>query len=67
MGHIGESFMLFEDDPLSIVLNWVIDDGVKTRGNRDLLFSEKFKFVSVGVMAHDKFKLVTFANFYGYR
>lgn len=59
--------MLFEDDPRDIVLGWVIDDGVKTRGNRDLLFSPKFKFASVGCVAHEKFRVVTFVNFYGYR
>lgn len=67
MGHMGESFMLFEDDPRDIVLNWVIDDGIQTRGNRDLLFSEKFKFASVACVPHAKFGLVTFVNFYGYR
>ena len=67
LGHMGESFFLYENDPSEIVMNLIIDDGVITRGNRNMIFSSKFKFVSVGCVLNAKFRLITELNYFGYR
>lgn len=57
--------MVGEEDKKHIVMNWLIDDGVSNRANRDLIIDDRFEYVAVGCQFHKKFGLVTFANFFG--
>lgn len=52
---IGENILKttnFTRDPELIVMEWLIDDGVKNRGHRQNLMKKDFKVVGVGI-AHD--------------
>ena len=65
MGHFGEAIMVGEKDPKEIILNWIIDDGVNNRGNRDLILDDRFDYVAFGCQMHKSFGLVTFVQLFG--
>jgi len=49
----------------SIVLDWIIDDGVKARGHRLNVFSDQFNVVGIASAPHRKFGRVCVATFAG--
>ena len=49
----------------NIVMNMIIDDGVKERHQRKNLFNSEFNFVGVGVGPHRDYGVVTVINYAG--
>lgn len=68
-GKVGECIAVQSTTALDIVLQWLIDDGVKSRGDRKTLFSKDFTKFGVGYNAeHKTYKtcaVVVFAGVFG--
>jgi len=62
---IGENICFAENEPLDIVLSWLIDDAVSSRGHRKNIFNSKFKTVGLAVGPHKDFQHVCVADFAG--
>lgn len=68
-GKVGECIAVQSTTALDFVLQWLIDDGVKSRGDRKTLFSKDFTKFGVGYTpAHKTYKtcaVVVFAGVFG--
>lgn len=62
-GKIGEIIGVQPDSGLNFVLQWVIDDGVKTRGDRKSILSGDFTRMGVAVCAHKTYQTVAVVVF----
>ena len=62
-GQFGESTDFGSMSPEMVVVNLLVDDGNKTRGNRKMLFKETYKKIGCGSAPHNSFKSVTVIMF----
>ena len=62
-GKIGEIIGVQPESGLNFVLQWIIDDGVKTRGDRKSILSPDFTRVGVAACAHKTYKTVAVVVF----
>ena len=58
-GYFGESTDFGSLSPEMVVVNLLVDDGNKSRSNRNMLFKESYRKIGCGSVPHDKFKSVT--------
>jgi len=64
-GMIAENCSYGFDDPLSIVLQLLIDDGVPSRGHRRNIFNPKALFVGVSIQPHKRYGFNCVQDFAG--
>lgn len=62
---LGENIAYGLDDPMQIVMMWIIDDGVKGREHRHSLFRREFRVLGVGFHSHTVWQVVCVADFAG--
>ena len=62
-GQFGESTDFGSMSPEMVVVNLLVDDGNKSRGNRKMLFKETYKKIGCGSSPHNTFKSVTVIMF----
>ena len=62
-GKIGEIIGVQPENGLNFVLQWIIDDGVKTRGDRKSILSPDFSKIGVAVGPHKTYKTVAVVVF----
>lgn len=55
-GSISENIALLQSSPENVLLHWLIDDGVASRGHRGNLFNDKFGCAGAGAGMHSKYK-----------
>lgn len=65
MGMMAENLSFGWKDPKEVVMQMVIDDGIKTRGHRSSLFSTEFSHFGVASGPHKLYHHMTVVNFYG--
>lgn len=53
---VGESISYGHADPDAVVMQFIIDDGVPSRGHRTLLFTQDFRYAGVGCGAHRSYR-----------
>jgi len=58
-GHFGESTDFGSLSPEMVIINLLVDDGNKSRSNRNMLFKESYKKIGCGCSPHKTFKSVT--------
>jgi uncharacterized protein YkwD len=61
----GENINYGNDIPREIVIDLIIDDGIKNRGHRENIFNEKFLVVGVACGTHEKYKYMCVMDFAG--
>jgi hypothetical protein len=65
-GKLKECIAVQASTTMDIVLKWLIDDGVKSRGDRKAILSNEFKFIGVGInfnhRAHKVCAVVVFVH-----
>lgn len=68
-GKVGECIAVQSTNPIDIILQWFIDDGVKSRGDRKTLLSKEFTKFGVGYNpSHKTYKtcsVIVFAGVFG--
>lgn len=65
-GKVGECIAVQSTTPLDFLLQWIIDDGVKSRGDRKTIFSKDFTKFGVGYNpSHKTYKSVSVVVFAG--
>lgn len=62
-GKIGEIIGVQPETGLNFVLQWMIDDGVKTRGDRKSILSPDFTRVGIAACPHKTYKTVAVVVF----
>ena len=62
-GQFGESTDFGSMSPEMVVVNLLVDDGNKSRGNRKMLFKETYRKIGCGAAPHNTFKSVTVIMF----
>lgn len=55
----GECIMLGNTDPVSTLMQMIVDDGLKSRSNRRRLFDGKYKHVGFERGPHRKYGTIT--------
>lgn len=64
-GYRAENIAYGSKEPKDIVLQLIIDDGVKDRGHRKNLFSEMYEIIGVGYSTHKQMGAVCVIDFVG--
>jgi uncharacterized protein YkwD len=64
-GACGENLDFSTKDPVVILMNLLVDDGVESRPHRRHLFNEKFNFVGIAVGDHKEFDSVAVLDYVG--
>ncbi|MDF7774028.1 CAP domain-containing protein [Sphingomonas sp. AOB5] len=54
--YVGESISYGHADPDSVVMQFIIDDGVPSRGHRKLIFASDFRYAGVGCGSHRSYR-----------
>ncbi len=63
--YVGEGIWYGSGDAGAVVRSLIIDDGVRDRGHRALLFQSDFRFAGVGCGAHRRFGSICVVDFSG--
>ena len=50
---------------IEVIVNLLVDDGVKNRTHRDNLFSDKYEYYGVGVFEHPEYDYCTVIDYFG--
>ena len=50
---------------IEVIINLLVDDGVKSRTHRDNLFSDKYEYYGVGVFEHPDYDFCTVIDYFG--
>jgi uncharacterized protein YkwD len=62
-GSISENMEFDNTDCSSILLNWLIDAGVKNKIHRHNIFSSSFNYIGIAAAKHESYNIVVVANF----
>ncbi len=54
-GYMGENCAYGPSDPLAIVMQLLVDDGVPSLGHRKTILSSNYKFVGIAIEPHKKY------------
>lgn len=60
--YVGEAIAYGFDDADEIVRQMVVDDGVRDRGHRKLLFDKNFRFAGIGCATHARMDYICVVN-----
>jgi uncharacterized protein YkwD len=63
--YVGEGIWYGSGDAGAVVRSLIVDDGVRSRGHRALLFQNDFRFAGVGCGAHRRFGNICVVDFSG--
>lgn len=63
--YVGEGIWYGSGDAGAVVRSLIVDDGVRSRGHRALLFQADFRFAGVGCGAHRRFGNICVVDFSG--
>ncbi|MDG2532582.1 CAP domain-containing protein [Sphingomonas sp. HITSZ_GF] len=63
--YVGEGIWYGNGDAGAVVRSLIVDDGVRSRGHRALLFQADFRFAGVGCGAHRRFGNICVVDFSG--
>lgn len=63
--YVGEGIWYGNGDAGAVVRSLIVDDGVRSRGHRELLFKADFRFAGVGCGAHRRFGEICVVDFAG--
>lgn len=63
--YVGEGIWYGSGDAGVVVRSLIVDDGVRSRGHRALLFQSDFRFAGVGCSAHRRFGNICVVDFSG--
>ncbi|WP_404338659.1 CAP domain-containing protein [Sphingomonas sp. MMS12-HWE2-04] len=63
--YVGEGISYGFDDADAVVRQLIVDDGVRSRGHRTLLFDNGFHFAGVGCGNHRRFRYMCVVDFAG--
>ena len=61
----GEIIAFGPEDARSMVVQWIVDDGVPGRGHRENIFNDAFRRAGVAVGPHAKFRTMCVVDFAG--
>lgn len=61
----GENIDIGSKNPLDVLVNLLVDDGVEKRPHRAHLFNEKFNFMGVGIAEHKDFDVIVVVDYTG--
>ena len=50
---------------IEVIVNLLVDDGIKNRTHRDNLFSDKYEYYGVGVFEHPEYDYCTVIDYFG--
>lgn len=63
--YVGETIYYGTGDPDAVIRGFIVDDGVRTRGHRTLIFSDGFRFAGVGCGMHARFETICVVDYSG--
>lgn len=63
--YVGETISYGAPDGAAVVRNLIIDDGVRDRGHRTLIFDTGFKFAGVGCGGHARYNVICVVDYSG--
>ena len=63
MGKIGENIDFGSTEPVEVVISFLVDDGVSSRGHRKNLLSQDFRYIGIGSHSHSSEKLCCVLDF----
>jgi uncharacterized protein YkwD len=61
----GENLDFGSKNPVDIIINLLVDDGVENRPHRAHLFNTKFNHIGVGIAEHKEFEIVVVLDYVG--
>lgn len=64
-GACGENIDFGTKNPLEILLYLLVDDGIRTKPHRNLLFNEKFNYIGIGFAEHKEYEVVVVIDYVG--
>ncbi len=62
-GKIGENISYGQDDPRDVVVQLIVDDGLRDRGHRDNIFDPAFRVVGVACGEHSAYRAMCVTKF----
>ncbi len=62
---LGENLDFGTKDAVGVIVNLLVDDGVKTRPHRRHLFNENYKYVGIAVVPHKDFHYLAVIDYVG--
>ena len=62
---ISENIDFGGSSGIEVIVNLLVDDGVKNRTHRDNLFSDKYEYYGVGVFEHPEYDYCTVIDYFG--
>ena len=65
--YVGETIAYGERDAADMVRSLIVDDGVRGRGHRTLIFSAQFRYAGVGCGAHARYGNICVVDYSGTR
>lgn len=63
--YVGESISYGFDAPDDVVMQMIVDDGVRDRGHRKLLFSKEYRYAGVGCGEHRAYRFMCVVDLSG--
>ena len=63
--YVGETISYGAPDGAAVVRNLIIDDGVRDRGHRSLIFDTGFRFAGVGCGGHARYNVICVVDYSG--
>lgn len=63
--YIGESISYGFDAPDDVVMQMIVDDGVRDRGHRKLLFAKEYRYAGVGCGEHRTYRFMCVVDLSG--
>jgi uncharacterized protein YkwD len=62
---VGETISYGAGDADAVVRGFVVDDGVRDRGHRKLIFSQGFRYAGVGCGGHARYRVICVVDYSG--
>jgi uncharacterized protein YkwD len=62
---IGETIFYGKTTPRGVVMAWIVDSGIRSRGHRRIIFEPRFQLVGIAHGPHARYGTMTVADFGG--